>query len=151
MVTGQGAPTSSPWEQFGLRHAFGEWGNTNRKESAKARKKRLQGTAKLPKRKNKKKATAPQALFQSHFTAHGGLAYDDAEAFGDLLKNKPSFTWRAGFANVNLLPASARHYKSRQLVTHIREAAYDVFFMNEVGLSWDKLDACDQCPNERSG
>jgi hypothetical protein len=46
--------------------------------------------------------------------------------------------------NVNILPESARHYESRQLVNRICEGEYDVFFMNEGGLYWNKLDACDQ-------
>jgi hypothetical protein len=144
MGPGERASTSSPWEQFGLRHSFGKWGNNNRKESAKAKKKRLKGKVKVPKRKKKKKATIIQELYQSHFLSEGGITYDDAEAFGDLLKSKQLFMWRAGLQNINLLPASARHYKSRQLVNHIREAEFDVYFMNEVGLYWEKLDACDQ-------
>jgi hypothetical protein len=43
-----------------------------------------------------------------------------------------------------MLSESARNYKSRQLVQHIRDAEYDVFCLNEVGLYWNKLDASDQ-------
>jgi hypothetical protein len=138
------ASADSPWEQFELRNS---WGSGNRKETVTARKKRLKGMAKIPKKKRKKKknkASVIQELYQSHFTSDGGTIYDDAEAFGDILKNKFPFTWRAGLQNINLLPASARHYKSRQLVNHIREAGFDVHFLNEVGLYWEKLDACDQ-------
>jgi hypothetical protein len=53
---GSRASTSSPWEQFGLRHAVGNWGNNkNKKESAEAKKKRLKGTANNMRRKKEKK------------------------------------------------------------------------------------------------
>jgi hypothetical protein len=64
MVLEEGVPTSSPWEQFGLRNNFGKWGNVNsRKESAKAKKKRMKGLAKLPRRKKKKKDEVIRELF----------------------------------------------------------------------------------------
>jgi hypothetical protein len=83
-------------------------------------------------------------LLQSHITNDGDIIYNDAEVFGDKSLKKLSFTFRVGMQNINMLPASAHHYKSRQLVNHIREGEYDIFFMNEVGLYWNKLDACDQ-------
>ncbi len=136
----QGASTRSPWEQFGIRNNFGKWGKKNSyKESAKAKKKRLKGTAKIPRRKKKKKE-----LFQSHFHDDGGISYNDAEAFGDKLASKPPQTFRIGGQNVQLLPENARHYKSRQLVNHIREGEYDIFMMEEIGLFWGKIDPSDQ-------
>ncbi len=129
----QGASTRSPWEQFGIRNNFGKWGKKNSyKESAKAKKKRLKGTAKIPRRKKKKKE-----LFQSHFNDDGGISYNDAEAFGDKLASKPPQTFRVGGQNVQLLPENARNYKSRQLVNHIREGEYDMFMMEEIGLFWE--------------
>ena len=62
----------------------------------------------------------------------GGTICDDAEAFGDMLKNKFPLTWRAGLQNINLLPTSARRCKSRQLVNHIRETGFDAHFLNAV-------------------
>ena len=145
MDPGDRASTSSPWEQFGLRNDFGKWGNNaQRRESAKARKKRMKGMSNNSKRKKKKNAVVQKELHQSHFAPDGGISYDDAEAFGDALTSKPALSWRAGLQNVNLLPTSARHHRSRQVINHIREAEHDVFFMNEVGINWAKLDACDQ-------
>jgi hypothetical protein len=85
-----------------------------------------------------------QEQHQSRFLPNGGITYDNAEAFGDVLKRKQACSWSAGLQNVNLLAASTRHVKSWQLITHIREAELNVFFMNEAGLNWAKLEACDQ-------
>jgi hypothetical protein len=144
MDTRSGAPTSSPWEQFALRHQFGKWGN-NRKETNQERKRRLAGSKKTPRRKKKKKQAVLRELFQSHFTNDGGTCLKDAEAFADSInKNKQSHTFRCAFQNIQVLPESARHYKSRQLVTHLREGEYDIVLLNEVGLAWNKIDAADQ-------
>jgi hypothetical protein len=145
MVTSEGARIPSPWEEFELRFAFGKHAN-NHKESKKARRKRLKKTTKTPlsKKKKKTKKEIIKELYQSHFTSQGGITYNDAEVFADTMIKKPPCTFRCGMQNIHLLPESARNYKSRQLVQHIRDAEYDVFCMNEVGLYWDKLNACDQ-------
>ena len=153
MSLAEGASTSSPWEQFGTRHQFGKWGNTDnvRKETTKARKKRLKGTAKLPRRKKKKKASLRHELVQSHFMADGGIIYDDAETFGDKLTTKPPQTFRCAGHNINLLPVRAQHYKSRQLIQHIREGNYDLVMLQEIGLYWGKLDPSDQWSERAMG
>ena len=68
-----GASDGSPWEKFELRNKFGKWGNVTRKETAKAKKKRLKGTGKLPRRKKKKKSEVIRELFQSHLVEDGGM------------------------------------------------------------------------------
>lgn len=112
-------------------------------ESKQARRRRLKLTAKVPRRKTKKKPTSVKTLLQSHFV-ESGLFIKDAEAFADPMGRKPSQTFRIGFQNINLLPTSARHYKSRQLANHIREGDYDIWMMNEIGLYWPKIDPPDQ-------
>ena len=152
MVTSEGARTTSPWEEFELRFAFGKHAN-NHKESKKARRKRIKMTTKTPRSKKKKKTKKQiiRELYQSHFTSEGGINYNDAEAFADTMIKKPPGTMRCGLQNINLLSESARHYKSRQLVQHIRDAEYDVFCMDEVGLYWDFLDAADRWPERVIG
>jgi hypothetical protein len=68
----------------------------------------------------------------------------DAEAFGDTIKTKLGNTVRVGLQNMQLLPESAKHYKSRQSVDHIKKGEFDLWLMNEVGLCWPKLEAGDQ-------
>jgi hypothetical protein len=104
----------------------------------------LTGANKRPLRKKKKKEELIRELFQSHFVEDGGIGYKDTEAFADSLSKKPAHTFRCAFQNIQVLPESARHYKSRQLVNHLREGKYDLVMLNEVGLSWNKLDAADQ-------
>ena len=135
-----GVPGSSPWEQFALRNKFGNMGTHLHIESKQARRRRLKLTVKVPRRKTKKKPTSVKTLLQSHFV-ESSLSIKDAEAFADPMGRKPSQTFRIGFQNINLLPTSARHYKSRQLANHIREADYDIWMMNEIGLYWPKIDA----------
>jgi hypothetical protein len=142
MTTRSEAQTRSPWEQFALRHNFGNKGK-NWKETKQERNIRLAGANKTPRRKKKKKATLFRELFQSHFT-EGGICQQDAEAFGDSMSKKLSHTFRCALQNIQMLPASARHYKSRQLVNHLREGKYDVVMLNEVGLLWSKVEAADQ-------
>jgi hypothetical protein len=60
------------------------------------------------------------------------------------MSTKPEQTVRVGYENINILSESARKYKSKQLVNHIRDASYDAFMMGEVGLFWPKIDTCDQ-------
>jgi hypothetical protein len=57
MVVTPRAPNGYPWEQFGFRYNFGNWGNTSikRKESKMTQRKRLKETAKTPQRHKKKK------------------------------------------------------------------------------------------------
>lgn len=104
----------------------------------------MKNQSKTPRSKKKKKKDIIKELFQSHFASTGGIQHNDAEAFGDKMAQKKAQTIRVGMQNINLLPQSARNYKSRQLVNHIREGQYDVFLMNEVGLYWSKLDPSDQ-------
>jgi hypothetical protein len=147
MVLDAGAQPSSPWEQFALRNKFGHHSNkNNRKESKKAgRRGKSKDTFSAPRqRKKKKKNLILKELLQSHITNDGNTIYNDAQVFGNKPLKKLPFTFPVGMQNVNMLPESARHYKSRQLVNHIREGEYDIFFMNEVRLYWNKLDACDQ-------
>ena len=141
MVPPSGASHNSPWDAFGLRNKFG---THQRKDTTKAKKKRLQSTGGLPRRKKKKKKQVIQELFQSHFTADGGIIYNDAESFADVLVPKPPQTFRCASHNISLLPESARHQKSRRLINHIREAQLDILLMQEVGLYWSKLDPSDQ-------
>jgi hypothetical protein len=144
MAIGSGDRAGSPWEQFGLRYAFGNWGNTaiRRKESKKARKKRLKEANKTPRRKKKKKEELRE-IFQSHMSANG-ISYNDAEAYGDSPRKKKPGTVRVAFQNAQLFPEHASHYKSRQIVQNIAEHEYDVWMTNEVGLFWRKLLTTDQ-------
>jgi hypothetical protein len=145
MVLEEGVPTSSPWEQFGLRNNFGKWENVNsRKESAKAKKNCMKGLAKLPRRKKKKKDEVIRELFQSHFMEDGGISHGDAEAFGDLLSAKPAQTFRCASHNIQMLPESAHHHKSKQLINFNRNSECDLIMMQEIGLYWNKLDPSDQ-------
>ena len=139
MVTGEGGRTSSPWEEFGLRYAFGnKHGGKNYTESKKSRRRRLKTINKTPRSKKKKKSSIKE-LYQSHLTADGGYIYDDAEVFADIMKKKPPHTMRCGLQNLHLLSEHAKTSKSRQLVQHIRDGEYDVFLMNDIGLYWDML------------
>ena len=139
----EGDRTSSPWEEFGLRYAFGnKYGGKNYTESKKSRRRRLKTINKTPRSKKKKKSKAE--LHQSHLIADGGYIYDDAEAFGDKLKKKSPHTMRVGLQNLHLLSEHAKTSKNRQLVQHILEGENDVFLMTEIGLYWDKLAASDQ-------
>ena len=127
---------------FGLRNKFG---THRQKESTKAKKKRLQATGKLPRRKEKKKKQVIRELFQSYFTEDGGIIHNDAESFADaLVPTKPPQTFGCASHNIGLLPESAHHQKSRRLINHIRESQFDVLLMQEVGLYWSKLDPSDQ-------
>jgi hypothetical protein len=77
-------------------------------------------------------------------SARFDLTSNDAEAFDNQLAPKPPQTFRATLQNVNILPESSRHYKSRQLINRIREGGYDLWMMSEVGLYWGLLDPSDQ-------
>jgi hypothetical protein len=151
MVTSERARTPSPWEAFELKFAFGKHANAKHKEYKKARRKRLKQTGKTPRSKMKKKTKAQiiKESHQSHFTSEGGIICKDAEAFADKMTKKPPCTFRCGLHNLSVLSESARNYKSRQLVQHIRDAEYDAFCLNEVGLYWNKLDASDHQWAER--
>jgi hypothetical protein len=144
MAPGSGAQASSPWEQFGLRYAFGDWGKTEirRQESKKARKKRLKETAKTPRRKKKKKALLKD-IAQSHIIVNG-ISCNDAEVYGDQPQKKKPGTVRVAFQNSQNFPEHSSHYMSQQLVTNIVEREYDVWMTNEVGLHWSKLPPTDQ-------
>jgi hypothetical protein len=145
METRRGTSNDSPWEQFGFRNNFGNWGNTThrRKESKKARKKRLKETVKNPQPRKKKKKELIKELLQSHFTENG-IANNDAEAFGDALQKKKVQTSRIAFQNAHCFPEHSTHYKSRNIVSHLVEHEYDVWMTCEVGLCWRKLLASDQ-------
>jgi hypothetical protein len=74
MVTGQGAQTSSPWEQFALRNNFGVWGNSILIEkNKKACQRCLKETAKSPRPKSKEITDNIKELFQNHFTEEGRI------------------------------------------------------------------------------
>jgi hypothetical protein len=141
----QGTPSNSPWEQFGFRNKFGNWGNTaiRRKESKKARRKRLKESAQIPQPRKKKKKELLKELLQSHMTENG-IANNDAEAFGDGLRRKRTQTSRVALQNAHCFPEHSTHYKSRNIVTHLVENEYDVWMTCEVGLCWRKLLAADQ-------
>jgi hypothetical protein len=76
-------------------------------------------------------------------SARFDLTSNDAEAFGNQHSSKPPQTFRVALQNVNILPESSRHYKSRQLINHIREGGYDLWMMSEVGFYWGLLDPSD--------
>jgi hypothetical protein len=121
MTDRPGTQTCSPWEQFGRRNNFGKWGkgNSNRKETNKARrKKRLKSQEKKPPRKKKNKEELRRELFQSHITTNG-ITYNDAEAYGDGLQKKKTQTTRVAFQNAHCFPEHATHYKSRNIVSHL--------------------------------
>jgi hypothetical protein len=134
--------TGPTWEQFGLQHNWGKTGNQTRKESKKAKKKRMKGTT----QNDKKKKSIKQVYrdYQQLSLDGDNITRTDAEVFGDAMKQKPPNTARFGFQNIQLLPANSRHYKSRQLVDHIVQAELDALLMNEVGINWDSLSADNQ-------
>jgi hypothetical protein len=72
------------------------------------------------------------------------INFQDAEAYGGLQETKNDNTVRIGLENMQLLPESLKHYKSRQSIDHIKQAEYDFFLMTEIGLCCPKLDASDQ-------
>jgi hypothetical protein len=134
--------TGPTWEQFGLQHNWGIQGNQPRKESKKAKKKRMKGTA--PKAKKKKNTTPSYRDYHQLSLDGENITISDAEVFGDAMKKKPPYTARLGFHNIQLLPENSRHYKSRQLVDHISNAELDALLMNKVGINWDKISADNQ-------
>jgi hypothetical protein len=89
----------------------------------------MKGLVKLPRCKKKLKEDVIQERFQSHFM----------DAFGDLLSAEQSQTFRCASRNVQMLPESAHHCESRQLVNHIRDSEHDLIMMQEIGLCWNKL------------
>ena len=136
------------WERFSLRNNFGNWRNQTirRKESKKARKKRLKSQEKTPSRRKKKDKPPAQLrreIFQSHITTNG-ITYNDAEAYGDGLQKKQTQTTQVAFQNAHCFPEHATYYKSRNIVSHLVECEYDVWLTCEVGLCWRKLLAADQ-------
>jgi hypothetical protein len=144
-VSNQTGPT---WEQFGLKHNWGNQGNGMHQESKKARNKRLKGTQ-LNTKKKKKEKTKPE-LHQLSIEGEN-ITLDDAEAFADIMKTKPRHTIRIALQNIQLLPENARHYKSRQLINHIVQAELDVLLMNEVGLNWKAVSADNQWVERMTG
>ncbi len=135
-----GSP-NEPWQEFGRRW---EWGKPlTRKESKKAKKKRLRGVSGNKKRNKKKNNNNNKEYDQ--LSMHGcNITKTDAEACGHKMTTKRENTVRIGLQNMQLLPENAKHYKSRQSVDHIKQGECDVWLMSEIGLCWPKLDACDQ-------
>jgi hypothetical protein len=136
--------TGPTWDQFRVKHNWGTGKeNSNRHESKKARKKRLKGMSQNSKKKKKKKTQRQRELQQ--FSLDGeNITLNDAEEFADKMRDKPANTVRLALQNEQLIPANARHYKSRQLINHISQAQLDVLLMNEVGLNWRALSAENQ-------
>ena len=58
---------------------------------------------------------------------------------------------RIALQNIQLLPESSRHYKSRQLITHIAQAELDILMINEVGLNWKAVSADNQWAERTTG
>jgi hypothetical protein len=134
--------TGPTWEQFRLKYNWGKKGNQHqRQESKKAKKKRLKGTQQNAKKKKKKELIKE---LQQLSLEGNNITLDDAEAFADTMQNKQPNTVRIALQNIQLLPENARHYKSRQLVSHIIQAELDVLMMNEVGLNWKAVAADNQ-------
>ena len=126
------------WQEFRRRW---DWGKPlTRKESKKARKKRLRGVG-----GNKKKNKPLHKIAYDQLSMQGcNITRTDAEAFFDTMKTKRDNTVRVGLQNMNLLPESSKHYKSRQSIDHIHQGEYDVWMMSEIGLCWNKVAAGDQ-------
>ena len=129
--------SNASWREFGRRW---DWGTPlSRKESKKAKKKRLRGVSGNKKRIKKRNKAYEQLSLQGC-----NITLRDAEAYGDKMLTKRENTVRVGLQNMQLLPESAKHYKSRQSIDHIHQGEYDLWLMNEIGLYWPKLDAGDQ-------
>jgi hypothetical protein len=142
----EGDRTGTTWEQFRLKHNWGK-GNEQRKESKKAKKKRLKGQANNTK---KKKKTIPRELHQLALDGQN-ITLNDAEAFADKMNTKQQNTVRLAMQNIQLLPENARHYKSRQLINHIIQAELDAFMCPEVGLNWKAVSAENQWVERTQG
>ena len=110
-----GSP-NEPWQEFGRRW---EWGKPlTRKESKKAKKKRLRGVSGNKKRNKKKNNNNNKEYDQ--LSMHGcNITKTDAEACGHKMTTKRENTVRIGLQNMQLLPVNAKHYKSRQSVHHV--------------------------------
>ena len=141
-------PTGPTWAQFRSQHP--SWGNPgnkkHRKESHKARQKRLKGTSNNKQKHKIKHNTRPPTYThydQLDLTGHN-ISRHDSEAYGDLMKTKPSETTRIALHNIQLLPENSKHYKSRLLIDHIYQAQLDCLLLNEVGLNWRALSSHDQ-------
>jgi hypothetical protein len=125
------------WKEFGRQW---EWGRAlNGKESKKDKEKRLKEVSGRKQQKKKK-----QQIYNQTDLKGNNISLQDAEEFGDGQKTKGDNMVRIGLQNMQLLPESAKHYKSRQSVDHIQQREYDAFLMTEPGLCWPKLAASDQ-------
>ncbi len=71
------------------------------------------------------------------------------EIYGDSMPTKKDHVFRIGVQNINNLPVSAGHQKSKRMVNHIKNGQYDLFLVSEVGLRWNKIPSHDQW-SERS-
>ena len=140
--------TGPTWEQFRLKHHWGTQGNDHRNESKKAKKKRMKGTPHNAKKKKKKRNY--RELQQLSLDGEN-ITLNDSEAFADKMKTKQRNTVRIALQNIQLLPENSRHYKSRQLITHIAQAELDVLMMNEVGLNWKAVPADNQWVERTTG
>jgi hypothetical protein len=121
--------TGPTWEQFSSKHKWGNKGKGYRQEPKKEKKQRLKGMQHNSKKKKKKK---PIQQLQQLAINGENITLDDSKAFADIMKTKPANTIRIALQNIQLLPENARHYKSRQLINHIRQSEVDAFMMNEV-------------------
>jgi hypothetical protein len=78
------------------------------------------------------------------------ITLNDAEYFADNMKSKSANTIRIALQNIQLLPENVRHYKSLQLINHIRQAKLDAL-MNKVGLNWKAVAADNQWVERTTG
>ena len=148
MTTTTEDQTGPTWEQFRLKHNWGNQGNKQRQESKKAKKKRLKGTKQNATKKKKKKI---QQELQQLALDGDNISMNDAESFADPMKSKQPNTIRIALQNIQLLPENSRHYKSRQLIQHIAQAELDALLMNEVGLNWRVVSADNQWVERTTG
>ena len=72
------------------------------------------------------------------------LEKEDAESFGDLLREKEVKIFRVGLQNIQNLPERHNTDKSKTLFNYIKQNEFDIFLTTEVGLDWRVVDIENQ-------
>ena len=72
------------------------------------------------------------------------LEKEDAESFGDLLREKEVIILRVGLQNIQNLPERHNTDKNKKPFNYIKQNEFDIVLTTEVGLDWRVVDIENQ-------